>query len=129
VTAFRVLLVFIFGGAGSACRYLLGGWIVELAGPVFPYGTITINTLGSFLIALIMAISLNSTLISPDVRIALTTGVMGGFTTYSTFNYESVSLFTQGALLLGALNILVTVLMCLVAGFAGLALGRWLVAH
>jgi CrcB protein len=122
-----VLLVFIFGGFGSACRYLLGGWVIELAGPGFPYGTITINAIGSFLIALIMAVSLNSTLISPNMRIALTTGIMGGFTTYSTFNYESVSLFNQGALLLGSLNILVTVVICLVTGFAGLALGRWLV--
>ena len=128
MTAYRALLVFIASGFGGSARYLLGGWILGFAGPGFPFGTVTINVIGSFLIAFIMAISLNSTLIGPDLRLTLTTGIMGGFTTYSTFNYESVSAFQQGAVLIGAMNIVVTVVVCLLAGFGGLVIGRWLVA-
>lgn len=123
----RILLVLLCGGLGSVARYLLGGWVVSFAGPRFPYGTITVNTLGSFLIAAIMAASLHSNLIGGDLRVALTTGLMGGFTTYSSFNYESLALFQQGAVLLGSLNILITVMACLTAGWLGLMAGRALV--
>lgn len=125
----RLVLVVLFGGLGSGARYLLGGWVAELAGAAFPYGTILINALGSFGIALIMYLSVSAGLIGPDWRVALTTGVMGGFTTYSTFNYESLALFQQGAWLLGCLNVLVTVALCLATGGGGLVLARWLVAQ
>ncbi|MHB8420698.1 MAG: fluoride efflux transporter CrcB [Myxococcales bacterium] len=120
----RLLIVVVGGGFGSGCRYVLGGWIAQSIGTAFPYGTIAINTIGSFLIAAIMYLSLTANLIGPDLRLALTTGVMGGFTTYSTFNYESLALFQQGAWLLGALNIAVTVVLCLAAGALGLVLAR-----
>jgi CrcB protein len=123
----RLILVILCGGLGSGARYLLGGWVMSFAGPRFPFGTITINLIGSFLIAAIMAVSLNSNLIGGDLRVALTTGVMGGFTTYSSFNYESLALFQQGAVLLGLLNILVTVFGCLIAGWLGFLTGRILV--
>jgi fluoride exporter len=120
----RLLIVMLGGGFGSGARYLLGGWIAQAAGSAFPYGTIAVNAIGSFLIAAIMYLSLTANLIGPELRLALTTGVMGGFTTYSTFNYESISLFQQGAWLLGALNIAVTVVLCLAAGAAGLLVAR-----
>lgn len=120
----RLLLVFVGGGFGSGARYLFGGWVAQTFGAAFPYGTIAINAIGSFLIAAIMYLSLTANLIGPDLRLALTTGVMGGFTTYSTFNYESLALFQQGAWFLGALNIAVTVVLCLAAGALGLLLAR-----
>jgi fluoride exporter len=120
----RLLIVILGGGFGSGARYLVGGWVAQALGTGFPYGTIGVNAIGSFLIALIMYLSLTANLIGPEWRLALTTGVMGGFTTYSTFNYESLALFQQGAWLLGALNILVTVVVCLVAGGLGLLLAR-----
>lgn len=123
----KLLIVFVCGGLGSGVRYLLGGWVQPLLGPRFPYGTVTVNVLGSFLIALVMAISLSSSLINTNLRLALTTGFMGGFTTYSTFNYESLAFFQQGAVALGVLNIAVTVVFCLAAGLLGLWCGRWLV--
>ncbi len=125
---YKLALVVLGGGLGSGARYLFGGFVAERLGSTFPYGTISINAIGSFLIALIMVLALQGGIIGPDLRLALTTGVMGGFTTYSTFNYESLSLFERGALLLGALNVAVTVLLCLATGVAGLALGRWIVA-
>jgi len=120
----RGLLVFLGSGFGGVARYLLGGWVLALTGPGFPYGTVAINAIGSFLICLIMTVSLASQQIGPTARLFLTTGVMGGFTTYSTFNYESIALFQQGAWLLGSLNLLVTVAVCLLAGAGGLWLAR-----
>ncbi len=125
----RLLLVVSCGGLGSGTRYLLAGWVARVAGASFPYGTLSVNAIGSFLIAGIMSLSLTTVLIGPDLRLALTTGVMGGFTTYSTFDYESLSLFQQGAWLLGCLNVAVTVLLCLSAGAAGLFIARWLTAR
>ena len=122
----RVIYVFLGSGLGGVARYLLGGWIQNALGAQFPYGTITINTTGSFLIALIMTLSLNSDLIGPDLRVALTTGIMGGYTTYSTFNYETISLFQQGSVLVGITNVAVTVVACLIAGGLGVVVARWL---
>ena len=126
--AHRVLFVFLGSGFGGSLRYLLGGWIQNALGSRFAYGTITINTSGSFLIAVIMTISVNSDLIGPDLRLALTTGIMGGYTTYSTFNYETIAFFQQGAVLVGVANVLVTVVACLMAGGLGVVLGRALIS-
>jgi CrcB protein len=123
VCVLRVLIVFLAGGAGSATRYLLGGRIQQALGAAFPYGTLTINVTGSFLIALIMGLSLRSTL-SPELRLLLTTGFCGGYTTYSTFNYEALSLAQQGAWGLAAAYLGGTVVGCLLAGLAGLWLAR-----
>jgi fluoride exporter len=121
----QLFLVVLGSGFGGGARYLLGAWFIQNLGVAFPFATVAINAIGSFLIGLIMHLSLNTTLISSDLRLTLTTGVLGGFTTYSTFNYETISLFQQGAALLGTLNLVVTVTLCLIAGAAGLLLGRW----
>jgi len=121
----RLALVILGGGFGSGARYLVGGWVAQALGSAFPYGTIGINALGSFLISVVMYLSLTAGAITPDLRLLLATGIMGGFTTYSTFNYESLAFFQQGAWLLGALNILATVFVCLAAGAIGLMLSRW----
>ncbi len=123
----QLFLVVVGSAIGGGARYLVAGWFVQRFGIAFPIGTIAINALGSLLIGLIMHVGLNTDLISAEMRITLTTGVMGGFTTYSTFNYETISFVQQGALLLGLLNILATVVVCLLAGAGGLLLGRWLV--
>jgi CrcB protein len=119
------LLIVAFGGAvGSAARYLLSGWISKST--TLPLGTFAANVIGSFLIGLVMEVATNTESISPAVRLGLTTGVLGGFTTYSTFNYETLQLLRSGATLLGVANIGLTVLACLVAGVLGLAAGRLL---
>jgi len=124
----QLFLVVLGSGVGGGARYLVAGWFIQSFGVRFPFGTIAINAIGSLLIGVIMHLGLSTNLIGADMRIALTTGVLGGFTTYSTFNYETISFFQQGALLLGTLNIAVTVVVCLFAGGGGLLLGRWLVA-
>ena len=125
----RFLLVCAGGAAGTAARYATALWAGAAFGPAFPIGTLIVNVIGSFLIAFIMQIGAAAEWMSADVRIMLTTGVMGGFTTYSTFNYETTSYFREGAWLIGFANIAATLLGCLAAGMAGLALARMIVGR
>ncbi len=123
----RLAWVCLGSALGGGARYLLSQAALNLLGPAFPYGTLMVNVLGSFLIGLVMHVGLETTLISPTVRIFLTTGVMGGMTTYSTFNYETLSLLTEGDWLRAVSNLVATVALCLVAGVLGIASGRALV--
>ncbi len=123
----RFLLVCLGGAIGTGARYLVGLWAPRLLGSGFPYGTLTVNVLGSFLIGAIMHVSLTTALISPTLRLFLTSGVMGGFTTYSTFNYETMAYLREGASVMAALNLGGTVVLCLVAGVLGLLAARALV--
>jgi CrcB protein len=120
----RFLLVCLGGAAGSGARYLLGGWVQRTLAVSFPFGTITVNVIGSFLISILMYLGLEKQVISPDLRVVLVTGVLGGFTTYSSFNYETLRLFQDGALGLAVLNVGATVVACLAAGGMGLVLAR-----
>ena len=125
----RVLLVFLGSGVGGALRYLVGLGAASAFGSAFPYGTLIVNVAGSFLIGFIMHVGLSSTLISPSTRIFLTTGIMGGLTTYSTFNYETLEYARSRAWVLFAANVGITLVACLVAGTLGLAAGRALLAR
>jgi fluoride exporter len=123
------LLWVCFGSAlGGGARYLIALAAQSLLGAAFPWGTFAVNVLGSFLIGFFIHVGLETTLISPAARLFLTTGVMGGLTTYSTFNYETLQLATDGEWLIASANLLATVALCLVAGVLGLACGRALVA-
>jgi CrcB protein len=120
------LLVCLGGAVGTGARYLLGGWAARTFGPTFPVGTLIINATGSFLIVVIMGLSLEKGVIPADLRLVLTTGVMGGFTTYSTFNYETLRLFSEGSPAFAFLNLGGTVLGCLMAGALAFGLLRLL---
>ncbi len=124
----RLLFVSLGGAVGTGARYLVAGWAQKALGAGFPYGTFAVNLVGSFLLGLLMVIGISSESISPTLRIAITTGAMGGFTTYSTFSYETMRYVQEGAYGLAALNVGLTVVVCLVASFAGVAVGRLLVA-
>ncbi len=120
----RVALVALGGAIGSVARYGMQSLTAQLLGPTFPWGTLMVNLTGSFLIALVMHVALAGTAISLELRIFLTTGIMGGFTTYSSFNYETLALVHQKAYGLAGLNLAATVLGCAAAGLLGLAAGR-----
>ncbi len=124
----RLAWVCVGGALGSGARYLVSGWVLRLMGASFPFGTLTVNVVGSFLLGAIMHVALSSDVMSPNARLALTTGAMGGFTTYSTFSYESLNLFREGAWALALLNIATTVVLCLLATAAGFAAGRWVLS-
>ena len=92
----RLILLMVFGAAGTLARYGLDGWIQYRAGPSFPFGTLTINLLGCFFLGAIGQFGLNHLSMPPDLRIGLTTGLMGGFTTFSTFGWDSVRMLESG---------------------------------
>lgn len=119
-----VLLLVIAGALGTLSRYALGGLAQRIGGTGFPYGTLAINVLGCFVIGLIMQIALNTDLIAVPLRIAVTVGFLGAFTTFSTFSYETVRFLEDGAWMSAALNVASNVGMGLLATFAGMLLGK-----
>ena len=124
----RLAWVCLGSALGGGARYLLSAGALRLLGSAFPYGRLAVNVLGSFLVSLLMHVALETTLISPTARIFLTTGVMGGLTTYSTFNYETLQFAAEGEWRIAIGNVGATVVACLVAGVLGLVAGRALVA-
>ncbi|MFY9824220.1 MAG: fluoride efflux transporter CrcB [Thermoanaerobaculia bacterium] len=122
----RIFWICLAGAVGTAARYFLSGWLARISGPSFPLGTLAVNVIGSFLIGVIMQVALAVEGFPPTLRLSLTTGLMGGFTTYSSFNYETLGYFQEGAWSTGCLNLGVTVVSCLAAGVLGLWAGRLL---
>jgi CrcB protein len=120
----RFLLVCLGGAAGSGARYLAGVGLTRLLGPDFPFGTLAVNLLGSFLISLLMELSVHYGAIPLEARIFLTAGVMGGFTTYSSFNYEVLAFLQRGLWGQALLYASATVVGCLGLGMAGMAVAR-----
>ncbi len=120
----RFLWICLGGAVGTGARYLMSAWLLRTAGTGFPWGTLAVNVIGSFLLGLIMQVSLATNLVSPTLRLTLTVGVMGGFTTYSSFNYETLQYLQQNDWLMGSLNLAVTVVGCLAAGGLGVVAGR-----
>lgn len=114
------------GAVGTGLRYLLGLGVPLFLGRSFPYATLLVNVGGSFLMGVVMFWGLETQALSPLARLTLTTGLLGGLTTYSSFNYETLALLQQGAWLLGGLNLLLHIVLGLISGVAGLGVGQWL---
>ncbi|MGK3994481.1 fluoride efflux transporter CrcB [Sorangium sp. So ce1024] len=123
----RLFWIGLGGAAGTLARYGLSTWCIQRFGAGFPYGTLAVNVLGSFLLGVIMQVAASTELLSPTLRLSLSTGVMGGFTTYSSFNYETLRLFEDRAWM-GVMNLVVTVAGCLIAGVLGMGVVRRIVA-
>lgn len=116
-----------FGSAlGGGARYLVSGWTLKALGPAFPYGTLAVNVIGSLLLGGLMFAGTEAAAMSPTVRVTLTAGVMGGFTTYSTFSYETMRYVQQGAWGTAVANVLISVAACLLAAMLGWTGARWL---
>ncbi len=120
----NIALVAIGGAIGSVARYLVGVWGVKLAGPNFPWGTITVNVVGAFFIGLMVEMIARRFDASSEVRVFIVTGILGGFTTWSSFTLDAVVLFERGDLGLAAVYLLASLVVSFAAIFAGLALGR-----
>jgi fluoride exporter len=126
---YTILLVGIGGFIGAILRYTLGGWI-QNSFVNFPIGTLTVNTIGSFFLGLIMYLSEYQGFFSDETRIFLTIGIIGAFTTLSTFAYESFRLLDDSKLTLMAINLVATVLLSMMAVYFGkiaaLSIGTYL---
>jgi CrcB protein len=119
----RFLLVCAGGALGSGARYLVSTWAARALGADFPRGTLIVNVTGSFVLAFLFG--LPGPRVSSEARLFIGAGVLGGYTTYSSFNTETLALVERGDLALAATNLALTVAGCLVAGALGLALARW----
>ena len=115
-------------GLGGLARYYLTGVIQQRAGADFPAGTLIVNITGSFLLGFIMRFALQSGAISPEVRALLTTGFCGGYTTFSTFSYETALLLDDGEYPRAGLYIVASVAVALLGTFLGFAAAQRLLA-
>jgi fluoride exporter len=123
-----VVVVTLGGGLGSAARLLLGAFVQERLPLDFPAGTLLINIIGSFLIGLIMQVGVDTRVFSPEARFFLTTGLCGGFTTFSTFSYETIQLFEDDRYAAAAAYIAASVLLSIAACVLGVASARGMLA-
>jgi CrcB protein len=118
------LIISIGAMIGANLRYLLSRYLAKVLGPVFPYGTLVINVLGSFIVGWFMIWTSERVLADPRWRLLVVVGFCGGFTTFSSFAFESMAYFEQGQWLLMTTNIVANNLLCLAAALAGMALAR-----
>jgi len=119
-----MLIVAVGGAVGSVFRYLVGLWAVRLFGPAFPWGTLAINVAGSFAIGLFLEMILRRFGGSTELRLLLMTGLCGGFTTFSSFSLDFVGLVERGAMPLGIVYVIASVVLSICATFLGLFIGR-----
>jgi CrcB protein len=119
------LYVGLGGFAGTLTRYALGGVVQRWTGSVYPWQTLLINVTGSFLLGFLVRYALGAGDVRPEWRAALTTGFCGGYTTFSTFAYESARLIEDREWLALSSYILLSVVGALIATFAGFAMADW----
>jgi CrcB protein len=123
-----ILWVAAGGALGSAARYLVNVAAGRLLGPEFPWGTLTVNIAGSFVMGLMIALMAMKMQVSQEVRAFITTGILGGFTTFSAFSLDFAVLVERREAGLAALYVIASVALSLAAIFAGLKLGRALLS-
>lgn len=116
----HLISVAVGGAAGAMARYWVSGVLINNAQFKLPYGTLTCNALGSFLMGVCFVLIMEKARISPELRPLLMVGFMGAFTTFSTFSLEAVTLLQEGHIMSAAIYILMSVVLCMVALYSGL---------
>lgn len=116
-------MVLVGGGSGALLRYVLGTAIMQRFGGAFPLGTFVINVTGSFLIGLLMALLTERWHAHPYWRLLLVVGFLGGYTTFSSFEYETLQAAREGAKWMALLNVVASVIIGYLAVWLGTALG------
>ncbi len=108
------IIVALGAGIGGSFRYWLSNYSYKYFPATFPYGTLVVNIIGSFLLGLFMFYFDQKEMLSSNLKIFLTIGFCGGFTTFSTFSFETINLFRDSQIVLGLLNIVLNILLCLI---------------
>jgi CrcB protein len=120
-----IVLVGVGGFLGSVLRYLVGGWVHQaLDNPWFPYGTLFVNLIGCLVIGFLGGLTESRHVFNPETRLFLFLGVLGGFTTFSSFAYETSALLNDGQFVAASLNVGLQVMLGLVAVWTGSFLSR-----
>ncbi len=114
------------GGLGALMRFLLSNAITNGFGNAFPYGTLTVNVLGSFVMGLLAVLLMERMQLDPLIRLGVFVGFLGAFTTFSTFSMETMNLFEQGQIIRALLNMLLSVILSVFAVWLGVILGKQL---
>jgi len=123
----RETLAIALGGAGGALlRYWISTGVYQLLGRSFPYGTLVVNVLGSLCMGLLFVFMLERTVAAAEWRAALLVGLLGAFTTFSTFSIETVNLIEEGDFVRATGNVILSVVLCLAATWIGVQLARQL---
>ena len=121
-----LLSIFLGGGVGALLRFLISEQIDRLFLSSFPFGTIVVNVLGAFLMGLVVSYFADKVNISQNIKMFLTIGFLGGFTTFSTFNLDFYQLFSNGEILASLLYLFVTFTFTVIAFYLGLSLFKFL---
>ena len=119
-----LVLVAIGGAFGSVARYLVDGWVLDRVGSGFPLGTLVVNLSGAFVLGLLAALTIDRSLLPADIRAPVMIGFLGAYTTFSTLMLESWRLVEDGEVLLGAVNVVGSAALGMIAVVAGLSIGR-----
>ena len=114
------LYIGIGGFIGAVLRFIISGWVQRIFGSFFPYGTLSVNVLGSLLIGFL--VMLFEDMISPEWKALAVTGLLGALTTFSTFSYETVVMLQEGIFLKALFNVALNVILCLFATLFGISL-------
>jgi CrcB protein len=124
-----ILAVAVGGAIGSVCRYLFSNWFLQMVGPGFPWGTFTINVTGAFIIGVVLQIAAGQPDFSPYLRLFLATGILGGYTTFSTFAYESYTLGSTNRIVEALLYVAGSVVVGIAAAILGVLSARMLASR
>jgi CrcB protein len=120
----RIALIAVFGAIGTLARYGLQGIVQVRLGSTFPYGTLLVNLSGCFLLGLIGQFTINRMVISPDWRVAIAVGFFGGYTTFSSFGWETAKLLEEGAWLRASAYVSASVVAGLLLSVAGIRMAN-----
>ncbi len=120
------LWVSLGAAVGGGLRYWLSNFTYKFVPATFPYGTLVVNVIGSFILGMVMLHFDQKELISPGLRLFIAVGFCGGFTTFSSFSLETFNLLRDSQLALGLLNILLNVLVCLIGVAIAYLISRWI---
>ena len=123
-----VLAVAVGSAAGGVARFLLSAWIEQRTATSFPFATLLVNISGSLLLGFLATWTFETAGVSPEVRALLTTGLCGGYTTFSTFSLETVALLEEGALGRATAYVALSVTLSVLAAYGGVGVARHLVA-